>query len=372
MKRILIFILTASTAFAQTKTLTVNGGTGAITAPVSVSAFRSANSLVGLSDSQTLTNKTISGSSNTLSDISASALAATLDLSGKTITLPSLSGTTNITGANLSAQFLEEAPTNAATVPDAVKELVIKAGGGASNVLSLRHPLTTGYAAFTGRDYLGNERFATGYGNPGSYSIFADTSFIQTWHESAVPPLYQITADGDYGQTGSGFRFYRRLSLDWDAAGSFAQFNVWHHIPWGTTQRVAFQVECKGNIQSRAKVQLSSTDLGYQLWKDATPSKAVSWGMCVPGNAPGDDQVLSAYDGSSWQESLRIETATRRAKFSGVVQLKAYTVATLPAGSEGDIAYVTDATSPTYLGTLTGGGSVKVPVFYNGSAWVSY
>jgi len=46
-----------------------------------------------------------------------------------------------------------------------------------------------------------------------------------------------------------------------------------------------------------------------------------------------------------------------------------YTVSTLPAGNLGDQTYVTDATTPTYLGTLTGGGSVKTPVFYNGSAW---
>lgn len=55
----------------------------------------------------------------------------------------------------------------------------------------------------------------------------------------------------------------------------------------------------------------------------------------------------------------------------GVVRLKSYTVATLPTGVEGDTAYVTDATAPTYLGTLTGGGSVVCPVFYNGTAWVS-
>jgi len=52
--------------------------------------------------------------------------------------------------------------------------------------------------------------------------------------------------------------------------------------------------------------------------------------------------------------------------------LKSYTVATLPVGVEGDIAYVTDAVTPTYLGALTGGGSVKCPVFYNGTAWVSH
>lgn len=49
-----------------------------------------------------------------------------------------------------------------------------------------------------------------------------------------------------------------------------------------------------------------------------------------------------------------------------------YTVATLPTGLLGDNAFVTDATSPTYLGSLTGGGSVKCPVFHNGTAWVSH
>jgi hypothetical protein len=48
-----------------------------------------------------------------------------------------------------------------------------------------------------------------------------------------------------------------------------------------------------------------------------------------------------------------------------------YTVATLPAGITGMRAYVTDATAPAYNAALVGGGAVKVPVFYNGAAWVS-
>ena len=65
-------------------------------------------------------------------------------------------------------------------------------------------------------------------------------------------------------------------------------------------------------------------------------------------------------------------TAAHRAVFAGTVQTAGYTVATLPAaGVAGRRAYVTDATAPTYLGALTGGGSVVCPVFDNGSAWVS-
>lgn len=57
---------------------------------------------------------------------------------------------------------------------------------------------------------------------------------------------------------------------------------------------------------------------------------------------------------------------------STLLGLNSYTVATLPAApATGSTAYVTDATSPTFLGTLTGGGSVKCPVFYNGTAWVA-
>jgi hypothetical protein len=54
------------------------------------------------------------------------------------------------------------------------------------------------------------------------------------------------------------------------------------------------------------------------------------------------------------------------------LKLGGYTVATLPAaGTAGRTAYVTDATGPTYLGALTGGGAVVCPVFDNGVAWVS-
>lgn len=58
--------------------------------------------------------------------------------------------------------------------------------------------------------------------------------------------------------------------------------------------------------------------------------------------------------------------------YANVLTTTGYTVATLPAGNIGDTAYVTDATAPTYLGALTGGGSVVCPVFYNGTIWVSH
>lgn len=49
----------------------------------------------------------------------------------------------------------------------------------------------------------------------------------------------------------------------------------------------------------------------------------------------------------------------------------AYTVAALPTGVAGARAWVTDASAPTFLGALTGGGAVVTPVFHNGTAWVA-
>ncbi len=58
--------------------------------------------------------------------------------------------------------------------------------------------------------------------------------------------------------------------------------------------------------------------------------------------------------------------------FDGYARLKAYTVATLPTGVTGAMAYCTDLLTPTYLATAVGGGAVVAPVFYNGSNWICH
>ena len=60
---------------------------------------------------------------------------------------------------------------------------------------------------------------------------------------------------------------------------------------------------------------------------------------------------------------------------NGGVILPVSTVAALPAcnsSSAGEMRSVSDATAPTYNGALSGGGTVKVPVFCNGTAWTSH
>jgi hypothetical protein len=60
--------------------------------------------------------------------------------------------------------------------------------------------------------------------------------------------------------------------------------------------------------------------------------------------------------------------------FAAPIKTAVYTVATLPtcnAALQGGRASVSDATAPSFLGTLTGGGSVVTSVLCNGSTWVA-
>jgi hypothetical protein len=80
------------------------------------------------------------------------------------------------------------------------------------------------------------------------------------------------------------------------------------------------------------------------------------FGVGGSGSTPPPFQVTSAGD-------VTVHTQT----------VHVFTVSTLPACSAAGLsAAVSDATAPTYLGTLTGGGTVFTPVVCNGSSWMSY
>ena len=63
---------------------------------------------------------------------------------------------------------------------------------------------------------------------------------------------------------------------------------------------------------------------------------------------------------------------TPRVSVAGIVNLKNYTVGTLPAGTRGDICYVTDALAPTFLATIVAGGAIVTPVFFDGTTWKGF
>lgn len=90
----------------------------------------------------------------------------------------------------------------------------------------------------------------------------------------------------------------------------------------------------------------------------------------MPNSNPGFEygDIPSAVE---WDAAFTTKVDAADGLFTTPVQLKVYTVSTLPtpASGTGWLAAVSDATSPTYGGALTGGGSTFALALWNGSAW---
>lgn len=191
----------------------------------------------------------------------------------------------------------------------------------------------------------------------------------QTWNTSGNP----IAIFANITNTASGAS---ALIADWQVGG-VSQFNV--SKTGGLTSRSSI-VATAGGVQiasgnsftfaSRSRIN-SLTNGNILLWNQAQ----TDFGLLQLG---GTTSSFPALKRSGTGLISRLADDTANAPFTasnlistGVVRLKGYTVATLPAGTQGDTAFVTDALAPTFLGAIVGGGAVVSPVFYNGTAWVA-
>jgi hypothetical protein len=158
------------------------------------------------------------------------------------------------------------------------------------------------------------------------------TANLQEWQDSTGAVLAKIRANGYL-----------------DTPVVFATIG----ISVGGTTSVAFQYNYWNNgfiMGGDGKVAFAPLGTG----PNTSPDVGIAHGASAA--------VLKVTDGSTGDGTITAKS----------FRLKAYTVATLPAGTQGDTAFVTDAQNPTYLGTLTGGGTVVTPVFYDGTTWRSY
>ena len=134
--------------------------------------------------------------------------------------------------------------------------------------------------------------------------------------------------------------------------------------------RLIKRTEVDGPASTSRDLTFSST--GKDRWIIRIDSAAESGS-----NAGSDLRILRrADDGSALgNDLLVINRATGEATFAYAIvapyRLLGYTVAGLPAGTQGDIAFVTDASAPVFLTAVVGGGAVITPVFHNGTTWVA-
>ena len=116
------------------------------------------------------------------------------------------------------------------------------------------------------------------------------------------------------------------------------------------------------------------------IFAGLTEIRASSVGAVDIGTAavPWDDLFLGSAGILDFNSDITLTYGTDTLTFAGgtfifsnPVRLKGYTVAGLPAGTQGDMAFVTDATVVPAKGVApTAGGAAVGVVFYDGAAWV--
>lgn len=226
--------------------------------------------------------------------------------------------------------------------------------------------------------------------NTGSNSLFAGNG---TFTGTLTSPTASLTSTGAVLSSTGTSTSSRYLNIA-NTSGQ-AQFGVEGSVggtTWTGSTAYATVTKSTGNVQTiigTTKIlDIASTGATVTgtLNSGAITSSSI---ITVDGATTNPSLIMLNTGGNRWElypdattfgifnrtgsyYPLKFSNATGAATFNSTVTLAGYTVATLPTGTVGMIAYVTDATAPTYNGTLTGGGTVKTLVFYDGTAWKSH
>jgi len=149
------------------------------------------------------------------------------------------------------------------------------------------------------------------------------------------------------------------------------------HVALIADTTVAYFDNIKNNGGSSDVVKIYD-ERGYAGVNSGNSLAVRAWNT---GDDTGNLLYLAWFDGAdhpvlvakmSGNVGIGTTTVPSKLTVAGLINMKNYTVATLPAGTQGDICYVTDALAPAFLAIIVGGGTVKSPVFHNGTNWVGF
>ena len=307
--------------------ITVNGGAGADT----FNLVKSTGASISLSGATGTTNLVKIVASNTtnpdLQLLVGGSVRQSISNSG-IVKINNLSGSGDrVVSANSSGELIISSAPTAPTATAGTNTTQVATTAFVSNALSSANVvLTTGAQSISGR-----KTFTSDNTTAGGITVNNSKTTTSTFGDNYGISVFNTGTRGIYSETTSG------------AGTSIAS--------------VASSAGSTG-----ISVQKSSTAVGIDIRELA----AGATGNFIEARTfAGPNTIVYKVDNNGDLTANKIITST-------TVRLKSYTVATLPAGTQGDTAFVTDAVSPTYLGTLTGGGSVVCPVFFNGTVWVSH
>lgn len=112
--------------------------------------------------------------------------------------------------------------------------------------------------------------------------------------------------------------------------------------------------------------------IGSKLLTDATNCIFIGASTVAKQNSTTNEIVIGNGAKGNGSNTVTLGgSAITETHLTGVIVLEGYTFATLPASPVvGMRTYITDSAFPTYYTNAAGGGTYKVPVFYDGSNWL--
>jgi hypothetical protein len=132
----------------------------------------------------------------------------------------------------------------------------------------------------------------------------------------------------------------------------------------GTDANIPFAISSKGT----GSVSIDTGTFGRLVAQFLDVASSVNY-LVVSPSATGNPIILQAA-GSDTNIGINYTAkGTGIHLFNAPVRTSTHTVAGLPAGTQGDRAFVSDALAPVFGAAVAGGGAVKVPVYYTGAAW---
>jgi hypothetical protein len=136
-------------------------------------------------------------------------------------------------------------------------------------------------------------------------------------------------------------------------------------------------VNCRQNATGLRVMRFGNLSSRFQIQRlNDTNSSITATPFSFANDAPTSSFYMSTSGGVGFGTTSDpgaggIQTAGKIIA-GNTVRLKGYTFATLPAGTQGDKAFITDgAALPIFRANAAGGGSTVTEVFYNGTNWIN-